>query len=172
MFVQKMFLDSSSFLLDLNGPISYYIHYLFAKVSKVTYVKLFHVLFVFIWVGNLLALTRLMGYHVKLEQSAQMSMAPIYKRMYYFIGLPSMILAITLGIVLLANTDPDKITTWIILMTLFAAPLIALDLITGFFITELNQKPDSSRGIKYKILHGMTGLCLIALLGSIYLLKP
>lgn len=167
-----MFLDSSSFLLDLNGPISYYIRYLFAKVSKVTYVKLFHVLFVFIWVGNLLALTRLMGYQVKLDPNAQMSMAPIYKRMYYFIGLPSMILAVSLGVVLLARIDPDKIPAWVVLMTLFSAPLIACDLITGFYITELNQKPETGRGIKYKILHGMTGLCLIAILASIYLLKP
>jgi uncharacterized membrane protein len=137
-----------------------------------TYIKFFHVLSVFIWIGNLLALTRLMGYHVKLETSAQMSMAAVYKRMYYYIGLPSMFLAVTLGVALLAHTDPDQIHSWILLMTLFAMPLIACDLITGFFIGELNQRPDTGRGIKYKILHGMTGLFLIALLGSVYLLKP
>jgi uncharacterized membrane protein len=136
-----------------------------------TYIKFFHVLSVFIWIGNLLALTRLMGYHVKLDTTAQMSMAAIYKRMYYYIGLPSMLLAVTLGVALLAHTDPDQIHSWILLMTLFAMPLIACDLITGFLISELNQRPDTSRGIKYKILHGMTGLFLIALLGSIYLLK-
>lgn len=133
-------------------------------------IKALHVLCVFVWIGNLLALTRLMGYHVKEDEKTQMQMAKIYRRMYNFVELPTMIAAIFLGFILMLRLDQTGNLTWFYLKLLFVAGLVACDLVCGRFVGELNLHPDRSRGIKYKILHGVTGLMLIGVLTSIYII--
>ena len=135
------------------------------------YIKLLHIICVFVWIGNLMTLTRLMGYHVKQDEHTQMHMARIYKRMYQFVELPTMILTVTLGIILISQVDFSQNHTWFIFKMLFVSGLVVCDLICGQYISNLNLEPDLSRGIKYKVLHGMTGLCLIGVLVSIYVLK-
>ncbi len=135
-------------------------------------IKFFHVLFVFIWVGNLLALTRLLGYHVKQDIQTQKNMVLVYQRMYRFISLPSMAMTIVFGSVLIMNIDPDKGLFWFAHKLAFAMGVIVCDFICGFYISDLVGKADTSRGVKYKILHGVCGLCLIGVLVSIYILKP
>lgn len=133
-------------------------------------IKALHVLCVFVWIGNLLALTRLMGYHVKEDDHTQMQMAKIYKRMYNLVELPTMVLALFLGFVLMTTLDQTGDLTWFYLKLLFVAGLVVCDIFCGRFVSELNLQPDHTRGIKYKILHGMTGLMLIGVLTSIYVM--
>lgn len=135
-------------------------------------VKLLHVTFVFIWVGNLLALTRLLGYHNKLDDAAQLQMGPIYNRMYKFVGLPCLALAFIFGSVLILNLNQEKGLSWFFHKLVFAIGLIICDFICGHYITLLTDKTDHSRGVRYKVLHGVCGLMLIGVLASIYLLKP
>lgn len=134
-------------------------------------VKALHVLCVFVWIGNLLALTRLMGYHVKEDEHTQLQMAKIYRRMYNFVELPTMVLAIFLGFILTLKIDQTQNLFWFYAKLCFVVGLVLCDVFCGRFVGELNQHPDKSRGIKYKILHGMTGLMLIGVLTSIYILK-
>jgi len=136
------------------------------------FVKLLHVLFVFIWVGNLLALTRLLGYHNKLDDAAQLQMGKIYRRMHLFVGLPCLALAFLFGSVLILQIDQEKGLSWFILKLIFASGLILCEFICGHFISLLTDKTDHSRGVKYKVLHGVCGLLLIGVLTSIYILKP
>lgn len=133
-------------------------------------IKMLHVLCVFVWIGNLLSLTRLMGYHVKEDERMQMQMAKIYRRMYNFVEMPTMVLSILLGVVLLTRLDQNQNLLWFYLKLTFVAGLVGCDLTCGHFVRELNQRPDTGRGVKYKILHGITGLMLIGALVSIYVL--
>lgn len=134
-------------------------------------VKALHVLCVFVWIGNLLALTRLMGYHVKEDANTQMQMAKIYRRMYQLVELPTMVLAILFGFILMTRMDQAGDLTWFYLKLAFVAGLVLCDVVCGRFVNELNERPDTGRGVKYKILHGVTGLMLIGVLASIYIVK-
>lgn len=130
-----------------------------------------HVLFAFIWVGNLLALTRLMGYHVKEEEVVQLRFARIYRRMYYFVGVPAMVLTVGFGAALFSRLDPEKDSSWLFYKILFVTGLIVCDVICGQSVVSLNQKPDRGRGIQYKIMHGAAGLLLIGILACVYILR-
>lgn len=136
------------------------------------YLKMFHLLFIIIWMGTLLTLTRLLGYHVKLDESTQLKVAKIYKRIYNFVDMPSMVVALTLGILLLINKSGSVEMTqgWFHMKLTFVALLAICDVTCGKWIQRLELAPDTSRGVKYKILHGLTGLFLIAVLFSVYVL--
>ena len=91
--------------------------------------------------------------------------------MYNFVGLPSMALAIAFGAILISQIDQEQGVMWFIYKISFAVGLVICDVICGQFISELNNKPDTGRGIQYKILHGMAGLLLIGVIVSIYILR-
>ena len=141
------------------------------EIEFMAFIKMLHVLFIFVWVGNLLSLTRLLGYHARLDDGAQLKMASIYHRMYRFVGLPSLMLAVLFGAALMIRLDPEKGIFWFISKMAFAVGLIVCDLICGDFIVFLVGHPDHSRGKKYKVLHGICGLLLIGVLASIYIIK-
>ena len=128
------------------------------------WVKALHVISLFIWIGTLLSLTRLMGYHVKEEPDTQMRMAKIYKRMYRLVQFPTMIVAIVLGVVLLTQLDLSYKPGWLHMKLTFAAGLIICDWMCGRNVARLNVEPDLSKGVRYKMLHGITGLMLIGVL--------
>lgn len=125
------------------------------------YVKMFHVLFMIVWVGQLLSLTRLMGYG-KLHE-----MRSIYRRMYLFVDLPSMVITVLLGIILLSQKMTLFKMPYFHLKLTLAALLIGADLYLGkSILSKKEQNP-----IKFKILHGVCGLLLIGILFAIYVFK-
>lgn len=134
-------------------------------------VKSLHVLFVFIWIGNLLSLTRFMGYHVKEDEKTQMRLAKLYDRMYNYVGIPTMIISITLGFLLIIQVDQKLGLFWFFHKLAFVLGLVICDVVTGHYIAKLNVNADKGKGISYKVLHGLTGLLLIGVLGSVYLLR-
>lgn len=131
------------------------------------FLKLFHVLCVFIWIGCLLALTRLMIYQVKESVEVQVRLSSIYKRMYFFIDLPAMVLAIVSGIALFFIKKVDWSGGWLHMKLTFVVFLIACDVVMAFQI----QRPIVGKGVGYKVLHGLVLLFLILTLASIYILK-
>lgn len=135
------------------------------------FVKLLHVVFVFVWVGSLMMLTRFMGYHVKENPDTQMRLAKMYKRTYNFVQFPSMIMAVALGLILWAFLDLSYKPGWFHFKLAMALGLIICDLICGAYVRKLNSEPDLSSGKKYKILHGFTGLFLIAVLSAGFLVR-
>ena len=134
-------------------------------------IKLLHVICVFIWIGNLLCLTRLMGYRVKEDAVTQAGLARILKRMYSFISLPSMCLALLFGFILLPSIDLRDAGGWFHMKLTMAFGLIVCDIATGRAIAAFSEEPETGRGVKYKILHGVAGLLLIALLSSTFLVR-
>ena len=80
-----------------------------------------------------------------------------------------MVVAVLLGVALMTHIDFDSYDLkWFFLKLIFAVGLIICDVIAGSFVKELNQAPDMSKGIKYKVLHGIVGLCLIGAIFSIF----
>ncbi|MCH9625422.1 MAG: hypothetical protein S4CHLAM123_05960 [Chlamydiales bacterium] len=133
--------------------------------------KLLHVLFVFIWIGGLLALTRLLTYQAKELPETQLKLGKILKRMYYMIDLPSMILAVGFGLTLLFLKEMNWKAPWLHIKLTLAFFIIICDIICGYLITKHSKKPIVGRGIGYQILHGITGLLFIGVLVAIYILK-
>lgn len=134
-------------------------------------VKALHVLFVFIWVGNLLALTRLMGYHVKEDPDTQLRLGRLYRRMYYLVGLPSLVLALTFGLISLMNVDWSYKTGWFHMKLTFVVLMFLADAAVAGFVKKLSVSPDKSRGVPYKVAHGIVGIALIGILCSVYLVR-
>jgi putative membrane protein len=130
------------------------------------WIKALHLLCIFMWLGTLLSLTRFMGYHPKEDVDTQMRMAKLYKRIYKFIQFPSMVVAVALGLFLLTKLDLGYKPGWMHMKLTFAFGLILCDFWCGRCIKRLNIEPELGRGVKFKILHGVTGLLLIGVLIS------
>lgn len=133
--------------------------------------KLLHVLFVFVWVGSLLALTRLLTYQAKEAPDVQLKLGKILRRMYCLIDFPSMVLAVGFGLTLLFLKDMNWKAPWLHMKLTFAFLLIVTDLVCGFSIYKHSKTAIAGRGIKYQILHGVAGLFFIGVLVAIYILK-
>lgn len=146
--------------------------------------KLLHILFVFVWIGTLLTLSRLMGYLGKEDPLVQKRMGAIAKRMYLLVDLPSMLMAISLGLTLLFLKDMNWKAPWLHMKLTFAFALIVCDLLTGWKITKGIKEPtlcvagegqivakSKTSSVGYKILHGLAGLFFIGVLVAIYILK-
>ncbi len=129
--------------------------------------KLLHVLFIFVWIGTLLTLSRLMGYLAKEPPLVQQRVAALTRRMYLLIDLPSMLIAVSLGLCLLFLKDTNWKAPWLHMKLTFAFLLIVCDLATGWKIAgRVVDKP-----VGYKILHGLIGLLFIGVLIAIYIMK-
>lgn len=61
----------------------------------------FHLIALFVWLGQLLYLSRFMGYHVEEAPEVQQRLSRMQKRMYLFIDLPGMILVLVTGMLML-----------------------------------------------------------------------
>ena len=65
------------------------------------WIKSFHLISLFIWVGSLLGLSRMLGYHVKEDEPTRAALSRIERRMYYFVCVPGGVLSIITGLMLL-----------------------------------------------------------------------
>lgn len=133
--------------------------------------KFLHVLFIFVWIGSLLTLTRLAAYQAKETPEIQRKLGKIFRKAYLFVDLPSMILAVAFGLILLFLKDMNWKAPWLHMKLTFAFLLIVVDLISGWQILKYSKKPMKGRGTNFKILHGLAGLFLIFILIAIYILK-
>jgi putative membrane protein len=145
---------------------------IFELLELMTIIKFLHVLCVFMWIGTLLNITRLMGYHVKESANVQARLAPIYERMNNLVGIPTMFLTIVFGFILLTGLDPTSKLGWFHMKLTFSLiGLVGCNLFCSQFIKKLKEGPDTSSGKKYKILHGCTGLFLIGVLIAIFVVR-
>ncbi|SCA64171.1 hypothetical protein SCG7086_CK_00060 [Chlamydiales bacterium SCGC AG-110-P3] len=111
-----------------------------------------------------MSLTRLMGYHVKETAETQVRLAKLYHRMYFFVQLPTMVLAVVFGFILWTQLDLSYRPGWFHMKVVFALGLVACDLVCMQFVKQLGSGPDLGNGKRYKMLHGITGLLLILVL--------
>src|SRR3954468_19364438 len=125
--------------------------------------KFFHFLFLFIWVGSLLSLNCLLGYF------SQEKKDPRLRSMYFFVDLPSMVVAVICGIFLFILKGAHFNEGWFHMKLTFIILLVITDIITGRTICRL--KDGEGKKFKFKILHGLTILFLIGILFSVTVMK-
>lgn len=133
--------------------------------------KVFHVLFVFIWIGSLLALSRLLGYLNREQEGVQKRLILIFRRMYLYVDMPSMIAAVLTGIALFIWKGADFKQGWLHMKWTFSFFLIIADVTIGRMIIGLKGKTVSGKGVKFKIIHSIVALLLIGILFCIYVIK-
>lgn len=131
------------------------------------YIKLLHLLFLLIWIGNLLALTRLLGYRKKLSTAAMGELLPLLRRMYLFVGLPSLVLALSFGAILLTLADLGKSLGWLHMKLTASVLLIVIDLLLGAAIEKGVAGGSLPSPAKFRLYHGGVGLLVIAALFSV-----
>jgi uncharacterized membrane protein len=141
------------------------------KEILMTWIKVLHVLLVFIWIGNLLTLSRIFGYHVKEERNVQERTVKWYRRIYFFVNIPCMILAVTFGLILLMQPQFRGQPLWFNVKIIFILGLIGCDLVVGKQIMYLQNNFKKFKGIRYKILHGVLGLLFLGVMISVYVIR-
>jgi uncharacterized membrane protein len=76
----------------------------------------FHLIALFLWVGQLLFLSRFLGYHVQEAPEVQERLSRMEKRMYLYICLPGGVLAIVTGLLMLHGVgtggNPGEALGW------------------------------------------------------------
>lgn len=135
-------------------------------------VKLLHVFAVFIWVGSLLTLSRLLAYQAKEPADMQLKFGKILKRMYVAVDLPSMILTIALGLTSIVVKGVNWKAPWLHMKLTFVFLLIVCDFFVGKKIITHSKKPIQGRGRRFKVFHSLAGLFFIGILIAIYIFKP
>ncbi len=135
-------------------------------------VKLFHVFVVFIWMGSLLMLSRLLAFQAKEPPEIQKKIGKILKRMYLGVDLPSMLLTIVLGATSIIIKGVNWKAPWLHMKLMFVFFLIVCDFYIGRKIILHSEEPITGKGRSFKIFHSVAGLCFIGVLVAIYILKP
>jgi putative membrane protein len=131
------------------------------------YVKLLHVLFIMVWIGNLLALTRMLAYKKKLSTEAMKEFLPLLRRMYLFIGLPSLVLAVLFGGALLAIAPLGKSLGWLHMKLTATVLLIVIDMAIGSALEKGVAGLPLPSPRRFKLFHGGVGLLVVASLFSV-----
>jgi|GEM_PF-815441 len=145
----------------------------------------FHLIGLFIYIGGLLNLSRLLGYHVKEEAAVRERLSWMEKRMYFFVTLPGLVIAVVFGLLMLYGVgsgsdlgvahylkprvqagDVEIPSYWyatfhakFLLITI----LVCLDIYMGREIVKLGKGGEPPKAKKFKILHGLMALTIISI---------
>jgi putative membrane protein len=129
-----------------------------------------HVLGIILWVGGLLLLTRLLGYHMKaLGQpngvSDQSILFRIEKRMHWLVVFPGLILALLGGLLnLIHYASANMKMGWFHAKLTIALIFLGLQIWTIIMVNKLAADPPSKKTPIFSIIHGLAGLLLIVVL--------
>lgn len=134
-------------------------------------IKIIHVLAVFIWIGNLLALNRMMIAHLKQDPEIQQKLLPIYRHMANFVGLPAMVIALCSGFLLLSKLNLTYHPGWFHMKMTFMAGLVIANVFLMVQLSRLEGGAVPSRSLGFQLLHGSVALLLVGLLCSTYLVR-
>jgi uncharacterized membrane protein len=70
-----------------------------------------HLLSLFFWVGHLLVLTRMLGFHMQQPPEVQQRLSPLERRLYMFATVPSGVLVLITGLLMLHGVgSPQQFT--------------------------------------------------------------
>src|SRR6185503_12923150 len=94
------------------------------------YIKLFHLLFLFLWMGTLLMTTRMAAL------PAQHSSLQSWRRLYFLVDLPSMCLAIFTAVALMLSKHISMAQPWLHMKLTCAFLLVACDLSVGALLLK------------------------------------
>lgn len=118
--------------------------------------KVFHLFFLFLWIGSLITLTRFASINPIL---------PLFRKAYLFFDLPLMILAVGIGIILLFMKGIPIKEGWFHMKMTFVILLVVVDAMTGRLIFHPKKR------LYFQLLHITTLLLVLGILVALYILR-
>lgn len=138
---------------------------MFSQHPHVAWWLVFHLLGIILWIGGILNLSRMLGYHTKEAIEVQERLSWMEFRMYHFVSLPGLAITVITGIGMLA-VEPMLLQGqgWLHAKLAVVVGLIVIDQLLRTKLMALRAQPALISPKPFKILHGLMGLALIAIL--------
>ena len=134
--------------------------------------KMLHILGIILWIGGLMNLTRMVAFHVGEEPEVQKRLHFIENRIFKFVALPGMLLALISGLYMLSiDMSFYMKQPWMHAKLLFVGFMLGITAILQGKLGQLATNHEKQSAKSFKIAHGVTGLMLILILIMIFL-KP
>jgi putative membrane protein len=134
-------------------------------------IKAFHVFFMIAWVGQLMVLLRLLAKHDDQPEEAKLKLGEFYSRAYNFGQLPAMILALTFGLVLISQVNLAYKPGWFHMKIFMIMVLVGCDQICAKWVGAISRGHTPPKARAAHALHGVTGLTIIAIVISVYVVR-
>ncbi len=136
----------------------------------------FHVLGFVMWVGGLMLVSRLLGWHAQQTPEVQAPVGVMLKRLYYAVAVPGSVLTLVAGLLMLneygwAPLDAKLEGAGFHIKLTLVFGLIVLDVMTYLGVTRLASGQVTPKG-KAMAIHGLVGLLLIGILVTIFVVRP
>jgi uncharacterized membrane protein len=129
-----------------------------------------HVLGVILWAGGALNLSRMLAFHVQEELGVQARFSEMEIKIFFFVTLPGMLLAVAAGLYMLADPVMNLIShDWMKAKLGLALLFIILTFELGRRIMSLRGKPAKGSKGAQMALHGILGLSLMGILYLVFL---
>ena len=127
----------------------------------------FHLIGVVLWMGGLLAFSRILGYHAKELPSARPRLTFIEGRLNYLVAVPGAVLTIVFGVWLAWEHGMAwfRVAAWLhwkLALVAIAAAIHVVLSVKHYQIRRAHPAAPMSRAL-YASLHGTVGLLLIAI---------
>lgn len=128
-----------------------------------------HLIGVVLWMGGLLAFSRILGYHAREAPSARPRLTYIEGRLNWLVAVPGAVITLAFGWWLVSNYGGLAwigVTLWMKWKLALAAAVMVLHVVLTVRHRKILRAPPDApmkRGL-YAALHGTVGLLLIALL--------
>ena len=136
------------------------------------WLKAFHIIFVVCWFAGLFYLPRIFVYYAASEQQAVREQLAVMARKLYRFVTPFMVIAVALGIVMLAmNPDYYLGARWMWLKLGGVACLIVYHLICGRYVRAINDNRNQHNHVFYRFFNEVPVLFLFAIV-ILAIVKP
>lgn len=127
----------------------------------------FHLIGVVLWMGGLMAFSRILGYHSKELPSARPRFSFIEGRLNNLVALPGALLTIVFGLWMVHGYGMAwfRVALWLHIKLALVVAVVAIHLVLTVKQRQVARNaPETpmSRGL-YAALHGLVGLLLIAI---------
>jgi protoporphyrinogen IX oxidase len=127
----------------------------------------FHLIGVVLWMGGLMAFSRILGYHSKELPSARPRFTFIEGRLNWLVAVPGAVMTIVFGLWLLWQHGAAwfRVAAWMHYKLTLVLAVVAIHVVLTVKHAQIRRAPPSakmSRGL-YAALHGTVGLLLIAI---------
>jgi len=140
--------------------------------SLLQWLRVVHFLGLVLWMGGLLSLSRILGYHVTEIEVVRNRYAFIERKLLFGVTLPGALLSLVSGLWLLTGRMFYLKNAGMHFKLLFVAILVVGTIVTLFEWKKLARGVIGDSALKYKILHGVIALALILVLVGIEILAP
>ena len=136
------------------------------------WLKAFHIIFVVCWFAGLFYLPRIFVYYAASEHLVVRAQLAVMARKLYRFVTPFMIIAIALGLVMIAqNTDYYLQSTWMQVKLGAVAVLVVYHLICGRYVHAINNNLNQHSHVFYRFFNEIPVLFLFGII-ILAVIKP